>query len=478
MNPADRPRSLQDRTLAYQAQVRVLEGFLARARRRGAEALQGAMQSALDVVADMTGAAAGSLFLFDDAGQVAETLLARRTPDATEARKLVGCVLQGGLAGWVRRHRRAGLIADIRRDPRWLALENEPLAVRSALAVPLLREHALLGILTLMHPAPGHFQASNLRLIQATADQMALALENARLYDRLEAACREAEAARRQAEETAAALDRQLAMGRRIQQDFLPAEGLDLPGWVAVTRFVPALQVSGDFYDFFPLPGGRLGWSVGDVCDKGVGAALYMGLFRSLIRVFAGQAAHLPDGAPRDGGAAASGASHPALAAVDHTNRYVADHHSRMGVFATLLFGVLDLHSGRLDYVNAGHPSAYLLGAGGLKARLTATGPAVGLTRESAFGVGRLHLDPGDILLAHTDGVTEACNPAGDFFGRDRLEGLLSGGPAAAVELVQALLNHLETYAGGAPQADDITILGLQRLAPPRHPGPRERVTP
>lgn len=472
----------ENRHIACLAQVRVLKGFLARARRsRGRESLRRAMQSALNILADMTGAASGSLFLFDDTEHVAEVILARQALGDAEARRLVGLVLEQGLAGWVRRQQRAGLVQDTLQDPRWLSLEDDPLEVRSALAVPILRGSSIFGILTLMHPAPGHFQAANLQLIQTTADQMALALENARLYDRLQCAFREAEAARQASEAYAAALDRQLEMGRRIQQDFLPDTGLSLPGWQAIARFVPALQVSGDFYDLFHLPGGLLGWSVGDVCDKGLGAALYMGLFRSLIRVFAGQSARAPHKrarvgtgpwGPADGRPKPPDGFHRPLAAVARTNRYVTDNHGRLGIFATVLFGVVDPPSGRLAYINAGHPTAYLLGPAGLKARLSATGPAMGLEPTSRFGVRQLVMDPGDILLSHTDGVTEARAPDGELFGSARLEALLARGADSVEELVGDLQRRLREFAAAGPQADDITILGLQRAGGHDSPEP------
>ena len=188
---------------------------------------------------------------------------------------LTGTVLKDGLAGWVMRHRRIGLIADTEKDDRWFNLPDQPYAVRSAMAVPIIRDDEMLGILTLLHPQPGIFHQGTVDVMEVTAGQLGLALESAKLYSKLDQYSR--------------ALDAELEKGRQIQKEFLPRELPRLPGWDLAACFHPARQVAGDFYDEFVLPNGCLAVVIGDVCDKGVGSALFMALIRSLIRVFTGK---------------------------------------------------------------------------------------------------------------------------------------------------------------------------------------------
>ena len=149
-------------------------------------------------------------------------------------------VLNKGLAGWVWKHRKIGLVKDTRDDSRWLDLPDQPYTVGSALSVPILRGESLLGLLTLLHATPGHFNDQTAELMQLTAGQLGAALENARLYTKLD--------------EYSKALDAELEKGKKIQRDFFPKDIPRLPGWEIVSVFEPALQVSGDFYDAFMLP--------------------------------------------------------------------------------------------------------------------------------------------------------------------------------------------------------------------------------
>ncbi|MFC1896637.1 PP2C family protein-serine/threonine phosphatase [Thermodesulfobacteriota bacterium] len=268
---------------ALEAQRKVLENMveLARSSAEG-HMLQATLQKALDVSAELAGAETGSLFLLDSDGRVTDSILTRGDATPEQRKRLLGSVLDKGLAGWVRSNRRIGLIEDTETDERWLTLPNQPYSVRSALAVPILRGDDLTGILTLLHSKPDHFPAQTAALVQVTANQIALVLQNAWLYDKLDESYQKVEAYSRD-------LNRELEKGREIQLDFLPSLIPEIANWEIVAFFHPAYQVAGDFYDIFVLPGGYVGLVIADVCDKGVGAALFMGLFRSLIRIFSGQ---------------------------------------------------------------------------------------------------------------------------------------------------------------------------------------------
>ena len=271
-------------------------------------------------------------------------------------------------------------------------------------------------------------------------------------------------------------LNNELENGRRMQINFLPDNLLQMPGWETAAFFKPARQVAGDFYDIFQLPGGSIGFVVADVCDKGVGAALFMALFRSLIRVFSGQTSL--DGSPlscsdtlRDEPARLADSSFldpthiTALKAVKLTNNYIALNHGDLSMFATLVFGILDPDSGSLSYINGGHEPLFIVGPdGGVKDRLSHTGPAVGIEPEIDFRIRQTHMDSGDILLGYTDGVTEAVASDGAFFTMDRLVSILEMPAATATELLDRIAGSLQEHVGGADQFDDITLLAIRRI--------------
>jgi phosphoserine phosphatase RsbU/P len=249
----------------------------------------------------------------------------------------------------------------------------------------------------------------------------------------------------------ARSLERELSIGRQIQASFLPEKLPQVPGWELAARFQPARQVAGDFYDAFELPDGRLGLVVADVCDKGVGAALFMALFRTLVRVLAAQNCSQaePDGV--------------ILSTVASINDYIAQTHSRANMFATLFFGVLSPASGELRYVNAGHDSPIVVDPGGGLQRLAPTGPAVGLSAGLAFQAASTVLGPDALLVAFTDGVTDACAADGQMFGEARLLGLL-GTPEelSATAALDRIESALAQHVADGPRFDDITLLAVR----------------
>jgi serine phosphatase RsbU (regulator of sigma subunit) len=281
----------------------------------------------------------------------------------------------------------------------------------------------------------------------------------------------------KQVEAYSKVLNNELEKGRHIQINFLPDRLLQAPGWESAAFFKPARQVAGDFYDLFQLPGGGIGFVVADVCDKGVGAALFMALFRSLIRIFSGQTSL--DGLPLTCSEAlldeTDGLSNEysldpthltALKAIQLTNKYIALNHGDLAMFATLFFGILDPESGLLSYVNGGHEPLYIVGPdGGVKEHLSATGPAVGIEPKINFKIKQTHMSPGDILLGYTDGVTEAVAANGDFFTMQRLLSILQAPAGTATELLDRIADTVQEHIGEADQFDDITLLAIRRIS-------------
>jgi serine phosphatase RsbU (regulator of sigma subunit) len=249
------------------------------------------------------------------------------------------------------------------------------------------------------------------------------------------------------------AMARELEIGRNIQAGFLPDTLPAIPGWEIAARFRPARQVAGDFYDAFALDdAGRTALVVADVCDKGVGAALFMAVFRSLLRVLLRE----------------SYASQPGRTDAEHLphavrvlSDYNANTHGSASMFATLFFGALDPATGVLTWVNAGHDPPAIMRDGAVLQRLEPTGPAVGLLPGLQFGVRSVTLERGDTLLAFTDGVADARSPDGASYGEPRL---FAAAAAPSVHGVLAAIDaDLEAHTAGAEPFDDITLLGVRR---------------
>jgi sigma-B regulation protein RsbU (phosphoserine phosphatase) len=434
---------------AFSIQRTLLETLLTTVRTSSEGGLiRAALQKTLDLSADLTGSETGSLFLIDPSSEkIVDAILSRTEVTAEQRQRLIGNVLDKGLAGWVRRHRQVGLIADTENDERWLTLPNQPYVVRSALAIPILSDQDLLGIITLLHSVPGYFNPEISRLMQIAANQMALVLDNAQLYAKLDAYSK--------------ALDLELEKGREIQLNFLPDEILQPEDWEIAACFYPAKQVAGDFYDAFPLPGGYVGFVIADVCDKGVGAALFMALFRSLIRIFSGQTAL--QGLSINAETEEESAELHALQAIEMTNNYIAINHWQMSMFATLFFGVLNPETGVVSYINGGHEPLFILNETGIRESISSTGPAVGMMPDMIFKVKQLQLQPGEILVGYTDGVTEAKDPEGHLFSPQRLKELIEQPTDSAQGLLDRIYKALFDYIEDAPQFDDITMIAIKR---------------
>jgi sigma-B regulation protein RsbU (phosphoserine phosphatase) len=338
--------------------------------------------------------------------------------------------------------------------------------------VPILKGGKLLGILNLHHSRPKHFGPEIVEQMQATSDQIALTLENARLYGKLDESYRSLNRSKQEIEAYSKALDDELEKGKQIQRDFLPDQIPALPGWEIATYFAPAKQVSGDFYDVFLLPGDNLGIVIADVSDKGVGAALYMALIRSLIRVFSGHISlHGFSNFSVNNGLTQSVAMHSATAdqlnalnAVKLTNDYIAHEHGKEGMFVTLFFGVINPDTGVLAYINAGHEPLFVVNSAGTKQCLKPTGPAVGITPDMKFEIRQVQIEPADILIGYTDGVTEALSADGEFFTKKQLLSVLEQPADSGSDLVNRIKTKVFDHIHNAAPSDDITMLAVQRL--------------
>ncbi len=323
-----------------------------------------------------------------------------------------------------------------------LELDSPALAELKAagikLAVPLVSQGELIGVLNLgPRLSEQEYSSDDRKLLDNLAAQAAPALRVGQLVRQ-----QEAEAATRQR------FEQELEVARLIQQNFLPKQLPELAGWQVAAYYRPAREVGGDFYDVIPLPGGKVGFVIGDVTDKGVPAALVMAATRSVLRA---SAQRLVD--PGE--------------VLERVNEHLCpDMPEKM--FVTCLYGVLDPGSGHFRFANAGHDLPYVKTAEG-SVELRARGMPLGLMPGMPYEEKEMVLAPGDSLLLHSDGVVEAHDPHGAMFGFPRLKEAVAQYPGGG-ELIDRVLADLHAHTGpDAEQEDDITMVTLQRSTGAAH---------
>jgi sigma-B regulation protein RsbU (phosphoserine phosphatase) len=307
------------------------------------------------------------------------------------------------------------------------------LVTRSILCAPMSFSDQVVGALELINKqtSEGHFSEADAEVLQVLASSAGLAISNQRL------AAAQVESER---------LRRELEVATEIQMGMLPRPLPSNPGrdrFSIHATLRPAREVGGDFYDFFFLDDDRLCFCVGDVSGKGMPAALFMAISKTLLRSIARN-----DPSPSS--------------IVRRLNDTLSDGNETC-MFVTVFLAVLHLDSRVLTYTSAGHNPPYLRRADRSIVALDARhGPVVGVMEEIAYGEDELPLAEGDLLLLYTDGVTEATNRDEDLFSDGRLVEVLSGGELSSVQdTVKLVSDAVEAYELGTPQSDDVTILAL-----------------
>jgi serine phosphatase RsbU (regulator of sigma subunit)/putative methionine-R-sulfoxide reductase with GAF domain len=300
------------------------------------------------------------------------------------------------------------------------------------IVVPLSIKNDLFGVLV-VEEAPGpsglRFRARRLEIISGIAQQAALAIQNDRLQK--EMVVRER-------------LETEAQLARQIQKTFLPEVLPEHPQWQLAARWRTARQVGGDFYDMFELPDNHIGIFIADVADKGMPAALFMALTRTLMH-----AAVIENPSP--------------ARALQRVNELLLPD-TRQGMFVTAVYGVLNQETGELTYANAGHNPPLVVRKDSID-RLTRTGVALGASGESGFDEKTIRIEPGESLLLYTDGLTEAFNLEGDMFGEERLLRAIGWQASTSAEdMLKTIESALDEFIADAPPSDDLTMLVVRRL--------------
>jgi serine phosphatase RsbU (regulator of sigma subunit) len=280
-----------------------------------------------------------------------------------------------------------------------------------------------LGVLYLDSRRPAAFSKLDRQILDALAADAASILDNARLVER---------------ERERQRLEQEIGIARDIQQALLPKNFRDYPHLSVSGINFPCLAVGGDYFDVFPLGDSRTAFLLADVSGKGLGAALCTNLLQGAL-------------------SGMTLGTDPARV-FNHVNRFLCDH-SEIGRYATMFFGILD-DQGHLEYINAGHPSPFLIRRGVAEDVFTEGSYPVGLVPEAEYTAVCLKLEPGDTLVLFSDGVTEAMDPAEQLFGVPRLRDVLTGHMQTPLdELQRIVLESVENFSRGASQADDLTLL-------------------
>jgi sigma-B regulation protein RsbU (phosphoserine phosphatase) len=280
-----------------------------------------------------------------------------------------------------------------------------------------------LGVIYLDSRRPAAFSKLDRQILDALAADAASILDNARLVER---------------ERERQRLEQEIGIARDIQQALLPKNFRNYPHLSVSGINFPCLSVGGDYFDVFPLSDNRTAFLIADVSGKGLGAAL-------LTTMLQGALSGMTLG------------TDPAVV-FNHVNRFLCDH-AEVGRYATMFFGILSTE-GHLEYINAGHPSPFLIRRGVAEDMFNEGSYPVGLVPEAEYTAVGVQLEPGDTMVLFSDGVTEAMDPDEELFGVPRLKTVLSGQMNCPLEDIQSLvLQAVENFTRGASQADDVTLL-------------------
>jgi sigma-B regulation protein RsbU (phosphoserine phosphatase) len=330
------------------------------------------------------------------------------------------------------------IVNDVHADPRHV---HGQCAIASLVCTPLRVKERVTGLLALSSSLPVSYTAADLKLVNTIALQTASAVENARLFERTVQAARD--------RERLATLHQELEVASQIQRAMVPCQFPPFPDrseFAIHASMTPARAVGGDFFDFFLIDAERLGFVIGDVSGKGVPSALFMAVCRTLIKANA-----LVGVSPE--------------ACLGQVNRVLASE-GVASMYVTVFYGVLETRNGQLTYCNAGHNPPYVLRRDGSVEPLAQIGGmVVGLFENTCFEAGHLVLEPGDGLFTYTDGVTEACDLAGEEFTTSRLAPCLERCRGLDLDdVIRAVGAEVAAFVGEASQGDDITMLALRYL--------------
>jgi len=364
-----------------------------------------------------------SILLLDSAGSTLQHRFSLRFQENIQLKHDVP--VGEGLVGYAAQHKQAVLVRDVKKDSRYIETNPE---TRSELAVPLIYKDNVIGVLDLEHTKRGFFTEDHQRTITTLAAQIAIAIENARLYEQV---------ARQEKR-----LERDLAMARELQFRLLPQSRPKLGNLEIAAKFSPARAIGGDLYDFLSYSNSRLALAIGDISGKGAPAAIYAALVSGILRSHA----------PMEPGPAEM------LAAVNYS---LAERRIE-GQFVSLIYAVWDDENRTLQVSNSGLPRPVYCHKGKTQL-IEATGLPLGLFDDAEYDEFTFQAEPDDVFVFFSDGILDATNKAGDLFGRTRLEKIInecSGNSAESI--VKSVFKAAAEHAKGVETFDDQTVVAIR----------------
>ena len=365
-----------------------------------------------------------SILLVDSAGEKLQHRFSLRFQENIQLKHDIP--LGDGVVGYAARHKQAVLVPDVSKDSRYILLNPE---TRSELAVPLIYKDKVIGVLDLEHTRRGFFTDDHKRTITTLAAQVAIALENARLYE---------EIARQEKR-----LERDLALARELQFRLLPQTRPKLKNLEVAAKFAPARAIGGDLYDFLSYSLSRMAIVVGDVSGKGAPAAIYAALVSGILR------SHAP--------------IEPSPAEMLRTVNFSLGERRIEGQFVSLIYAVWDDTNRTLQVSNSGLPRPVYC-HDGKREVIEATGLPLGLFDDAEYDEFTFRAKPGDMFVFFSDGILDARNRAGDMFGRRRVEELVGQCCVRfSVEaVVEQLFSAVTEHAAGVETFDDQTVVAIR----------------
>jgi sigma-B regulation protein RsbU (phosphoserine phosphatase) len=363
-----------------------------------------------------------SILLLDSSGEKLQHRFSLRFNENVHVKKEIP--LGRGVVGHAAETRKAILVPDVGKDPRYIIGNPE---TRSELAVPLIYKDRVIGVLDLEHTRRGFFTDEHRRTVTTLAAQVAIAIENAQLYE---------EIARQERR-----LERDLSLARELQMRLLPQTLPKLSHLDLAAKFTPARAIGGDLYDFIPYSLSRLGIVIGDVSGKGAPAAIYAALVSGILRSHA----------PIEPGPAEM------LSAV---NLSLAERRIE-AQFVSLIYAVWDDENSTLLVANSGLPRPVFVHEGKNKV-IEATGLPLGLFDEADYDEFRFKMKPGDMFVFFSDGILDARNRQGELFGRGRVEQIISECAGRSADcVVESLFKAAAEHSAGVETFDDQTVVAI-----------------
>jgi sigma-B regulation protein RsbU (phosphoserine phosphatase) len=364
-----------------------------------------------------------SILLLDSAGTTLQHRFSLRFQENIQLKHDIP--VGEGLVGYAAQHKQAVLVRDVKKDSRYIETNPE---TRSELVVPLIYQDNVIGVLDLEHTKRGFFTDDHQRTITTLAAQIAIAIENARLYEQV---------ARQEKR-----LERDLAMARELQFRLLPQSRPKLANLEIAAKFSPARAIGGDLYDFLSYSNSRLALAIGDISGKGAPAAIYAALVSGILRSHA----------PMEPGPAEM------LAAVNYS---LAERRIE-GQFVSLIYAVWDDENRTLQVSNSGLPRPVFCRKGKVQL-IEATGLPLGLFDDAEYDEFTFQAEPEDMFVFFSDGILDATNKAGDLFGRTRLEKIINECHGNSAEsIVKSVFKAAAEHAKGVDTFDDQTVVAIK----------------